>query len=93
MAWVGGCPVGKKPVIRLLGLNGAGGGNSVDVARLLGRSVDSEKVAGKRDVVRGRHCARVTVWLVVGVGSSEDGCLLCECRGEKVDGLENQTVR
>lgn len=56
----GGWPVGKKPVIRLLGLNGGGDG-SIGRARLLDGSVDSEKVAGERDVVGGRHCARLVV--------------------------------
>jgi hypothetical protein len=46
-------------VIKLLGLNGGGG--SVDRAGFLDRSVDSEKVAGERDVVGGRHCARLNV--------------------------------
>lgn len=57
----GGWPVGKKPVIRLLGLNGGGDDGSIGRGRLLDGSVDSEKVAGERDVVRGRHCARVVV--------------------------------
>jgi len=56
----GGRPVGKKPVIRLLGLNGGGGG-SVTGAGPLDWSVDTEKVAGERDVVGGRHCARLVV--------------------------------
>jgi hypothetical protein len=54
----GGWPVGKKPVIRLLGLNGGG----VNSTGLLEGSVDSEKAAGERDVVGGRHCARLDVW-------------------------------
>jgi hypothetical protein len=54
----GGWPVGKKPVIKLLGLNGGG----VDSAGLLDGSVDSEKAAGERDVVGGRHCARLIGW-------------------------------
>jgi hypothetical protein len=62
MARKGGWPVGKKPVIKLLGLNGGG----VDSAGLLEGSVDSEKVAGERDVVGGRHCARLGVCGVVG---------------------------
>lgn len=53
----GGWPVGKKPVIKLLGLNGGG----VDDTGLLDGSVDSKKVAGERDVVGGRHCARLFV--------------------------------
>lgn len=55
---LGSWPVGKKPVIRLLGLNGGGG--SVG-AGLLDGSVDSKKVGGERDVVGGRHCARIIV--------------------------------
>jgi hypothetical protein len=51
----GSWPVGKKPVIKLLGLNGGG----VGIAGLLDGSVDSEKGAGERDVVGGRHCARL----------------------------------
>jgi hypothetical protein len=54
---VDGWPVGKKPVIKLLGLNGGG----VDSTCLLDGSVDSEKVGGERDVVGGRHCARLCV--------------------------------
>lgn len=50
-------PVGKKSVIKLPGLYGG----SVDCARLLDWSVDGEKVAGERDVVGGRHCARLDV--------------------------------
>jgi hypothetical protein len=50
-------------VIKLLGLNGGGG--SVDRAGLLDGSVDSEKVTGHRDVVGGRHCARLGVWWFV----------------------------
>jgi hypothetical protein len=65
---LGGWPVGKKPVIRLLGLNGGGG--SVG-AGLLHGSVDSEKVGREWDVVGGRHCARV-LW--VGSGG---GCCCC----------------
>jgi hypothetical protein len=56
--------VGKKPVIKLLGLSGGGRCS----AGLLDGSVDSEKVAGERDVVGGRHCARVIVWWLIGVG-------------------------
>lgn len=55
MARKGSWPVGKKPVIRLLGLKGGG----VDSTGLLDGSVDSEKVAGERDVVGRRHCARL----------------------------------
>jgi hypothetical protein len=52
---VGCWPVGKKPVIKLLGLSGGG----IDSTRFLEGGVDSEKVGGHRDVVRGRHCARL----------------------------------
>jgi hypothetical protein len=52
-------------VIKLLGLNG-GGGSVDDRAGLLDRSVDSEKAAGERDVVGGRHCARLIVWSLLG---------------------------
>ena len=55
----GGWPVGKKPVIRLLGLKGG-----VDIAGstgLLGRSVDSEKGTREGDVVGRRHCARLSM--------------------------------
>lgn len=65
---MGGWPVGKKPVIMLLGLNGGGGGSvEVDGCNgLLDGSVDSEKGAREGDVVGGRHCARLVVdccWL------------------------------
>jgi hypothetical protein len=63
----GSWPVGKKPVIKLLGLNGGGG--SVDGPGLLEGSVDSEKVAGHRDMVRGRHCARLVMLWCCGGGS------------------------
>jgi hypothetical protein len=52
-------------VIKLLGLGG-GGGRSC--AGLFDRSVDSEKVAGERDVVGRRHCARLVVWWLMGLG-------------------------
>lgn len=45
-------------MIKLLGLNGGGG---LDDTGLVDGSVDSEKVARERDVVRGRHCARLFV--------------------------------
>jgi hypothetical protein len=54
-------------VIKLLGLGGGGGGGR-SCAGLLDRSVDSEKVAGERDVVGRRHCGRLVVWWLVGVG-------------------------
>jgi hypothetical protein len=50
-------------VIKLLGLSGGGRCSTA----LLDGSVDSEKVAGERDVVGGRHCARLIVWCLVGV--------------------------
>jgi hypothetical protein len=58
-------PVGKKPVIKLLGLSGGG---VDDNARLLEGGVDSEKVGGERDVVGGRHCARLGGCLFGGGG-------------------------
>lgn len=72
MALDGGWPVGKKPVIRLLGLNG-GGANGVG---FLGGSVDSEKVGGEGDVVGGRHCARVCVWVGLVVGGIDKMSML-----------------
>lgn len=57
-----GWPVGKKAVIKLVGLCGG----SVDSARLLDRSVNREKVAREWDVERGRHFARLVVWVVSG---------------------------
>jgi hypothetical protein len=56
----GSWPVGKKPVIRLLGLNGGGGGGEF-FAGLLEGNVDSEKAGGERDVVFGRHGSRFVV--------------------------------
>jgi hypothetical protein len=56
----GSRPVGKKPVIRLLGLNGGGGGGEL-FAGLLEGNVDSEKAGGERDVVFGRHGSRFVV--------------------------------